>query len=165
MIVVCDASPLISLSAIGQFELLHRLYGDIYIPEAVRTEVLGAGPERPGFRELREADWVHARSVENDFLVRALEGELDRGEAQAIALAVEIKADLLLVDERRGRGVAQRFGIKVIGVLGVLVEAKAKGLIPVVRSALDDLLTRAGFRMAPALFEAVLRAADESSET
>lgn len=165
MIVVCDASPLISLSAIGQFELLHQLYGKIYIPDAVRAEVLGAGPERPGSRELREADWVHARTVENDFLVRALEGELDQGEAQAVALAVEIKADLLLVDERRGRRVAQRFGIKVIGILGILVEAKKRGLIPVVRPALDDLLNQAGFRIAPALYNAVLRAADEPSGT
>jgi predicted nucleic acid-binding protein len=165
LIVVCDASPLISLSAIGQFELLHQLYGEIYIPEAVGTEVLGAGLERPGTRELREAEWVHTCSVENDFLVRALEGELDQGEAQAVALAVELNADLLLVDERRGRGVAQRFGIKVIGVLGILVEAKKKGLILEVRPALDDLLTKAGFRITSALYNGVLRAADESSGT
>lgn len=162
MIVVCDASPLISLSAIGHFELLHQLYGEIYIPEAVGAEVLGSGLKRPGTRELREAEWVHTLSVENDFLVRALEGELDRGEAQAVALAVELNADLLLVDERRGRGVAQRFGIKVIGALGILVEAKKKGLIPVVRPALDDLLTKAGFRITRSLFDAVLRAAEES---
>jgi uncharacterized protein len=79
-------------------------------------------------------------------------------------LAVELRADLLLIDERRARKVALRFDLSVVGVLGVLVEAKRKNLLPTVRPVLDDLLTHAGFRIGSDLYASVLRAAGEESE-
>lgn len=161
MIVVSDASPLISLAAVERFHLLQDLYREILIPEFVRREIAEAGLDRVGSAELREADWIVARKVKNDFLLRALEGELDRGEAEAIVLAVELRADLLLIDERRGRTVAERFGFKVVGVLGVLIQAKRMGFLPDVGTVLEDLLARAGFRIAPALRQRVLEEAGE----
>ena len=95
--------------------------------------------------------------MQNHVVVHALQSELDAGEAEAIALAVELQAELLLVDERRARVVATRLGLNVVGVLGVLVEAKHKSLIPHLKPILGDLITRAGFRVSPQLYEQVCR--------
>lgn len=154
MIVVSNASPLIALGAIGRLELLAQLFGEIFLPEAVLLEVQSV--------DLRQARWVLSRKLTNDFLLRALEGELDRGESAAIAMAVELKADLLLMDEHRGRQAASRMGLTVLGVLGVLTEAKRRGFVEKVGSLLNDLQTKAGFRVSSALVERVLQEAGES---
>lgn len=159
MIVVSDASPLISLTAIGQLEILRELYEEVRIPQAVEREIAGP-PDRPSIAI--EAPWIAAAAVRDQILVRALGDTLDRGEAEAIALAVESKADLLLMDERRGRQAAKRVGLSVVGVLGVLLEAKAKGLVPEVQPLIDALLNQAGFRIGRALRDEVLRAAGEA---
>ena len=163
MIVVCDASPIISLASIGRFDLLRQLYGKVCVPGAVYEEVTSAG-ERAGAGELVSADWVERRTLGNDFLARALFGELDHGESEAIALGVELGADLLLVDERQGRAVAARFGLKVTGVLGVLVEAKRKGLLDRIEPVLEVLQAEAGFRISPDLRRRVLEEAGEAEE-
>jgi uncharacterized protein len=162
IVVVSNTSPLIALSAIGRFSLLHDLYGQIWIPDAVRREIRGTTPGRAGFAEVEAAAWVTTQPAQGDFLRRALESELDRGEAEAIALASELRADFLLMDERRGRRVAGRFGIRVLGVLGVLLEAKQKGLLPKVEDALEDLLKKAGFRISAALYQRALEEAEEA---
>jgi predicted nucleic acid-binding protein len=94
-------------------------------------------------------------------LAEALALELDAGEAEAIALAVEQGADLLLMDERRGRQAATRLKQRVVGVLGVLIEAKRHGNLPAVRPVLDALVSEAGFRISGALYARVLEAAGE----
>jgi predicted nucleic acid-binding protein len=160
VIVVCDASPIISLASVGWFDLLRQLYDKISVPDAVYQEVTRAG-ERAGAGELASADWVERRTLGNDFLARALYGELDYGESEAIALAVELGADLLLVDERQGRAVAARFGLKVAGVLGVLVEAKRKALLPRIEPVLEDLQSKAGFRISQDLRRRVLEEVGE----
>lgn len=164
MIVVSDASPIIGLSAVGALDLLRQLYGQIIVPEVVLREVERGGLERPGGSELRSADWIVVRSAGRSSLTAALTGELDLGEAEALALAIEISADLVLIDERRARLVAQRLGLPVVGVLGVLVEAKAKGLLPVVAPLLDALESTAGFRLSPALHRHVLEVCSEKPE-
>jgi hypothetical protein len=88
---------------------------------------------------------IHVREVEDRDLIQALSLEVDAGEAGAIALAIEANADLLLMDERRGRLAATRLGRRVGGVVGVVVEAKAAGLIPAVRPILDALTREVGF--------------------
>lgn len=159
MIVVSDASPLISLAATGYLEILKQLYEQVIIPEAVSQEITGSTPDLPGASEVQTLEWIIAQSVQDHVVVRALQGELDAGEAEAIALAVELQADLLLIDERRARVVATRLGLNVVGVL---VEAKHKSLIPHLKPILDELITRAGFRVSPQLYERVLQAVGES---
>jgi len=149
VIVVSNASPIISLGAVGRLELLRQLFGEISIPKAVLDEVRSV--------DLSTADWVIPTSLKGEFMRRALEAELDRGESEAIALALELEAGVLLMDERRGRQVASRFGLKVLGTLGLLIEAKRRGLLLAVTPVLNDLRTIAGFRVAPELYQQVLR--------
>ncbi|MGH9840265.1 MAG: DUF3368 domain-containing protein [Blastocatellia bacterium] len=159
MIVVSDTSPITNLAAIGQLDLLRQIYQNIVIPAAVHRELTAAGGSYPG-AIVQSLDWIEVRDVTNRLLVTALRIELDEGEAEAIVLAQEMTADLLLLDERRGRAVAERFGMRVVGLLGVLIEAKDRGLIPEVKSSLDAL-RRAGFRIGQELYSRVLQAAGE----
>lgn len=161
MIVVSDASPIICLSAVGRLDLLRQLYDEVWIPTSVQEEIDRGGPGQPGVTELRSADWIFAKPAQDEILMRALDGELDRGEAEAIALAQELKADLLLIDERRGRAVASRLGLKAVGILGVLMEGKRRGLLPAVAPLLIDLRTKAAFRISPQLYNYVLETAGE----
>ena len=124
MIVVSDSSPLIALADVGQLRLLHELFSTVLIPEAVYQEIVVQGAGRTGAEAVQAAAWIEQRSVANTGLADVLKLELDEGEAEAIALALESGADLVLLDERRGRQRAARLGLRVTGVLGVLLEAK-----------------------------------------
>lgn len=161
MIVVSNTSPITNLAAIGQFELLHRLYGEILIPEGVWGELHSMGLNWPGAQEVRSVPWVSQRRVQNRPLVDALSLELDHGEAEAIALALELKADLILLDEREGRRTARRLGMPVIGVLGILLDAKGNGYLPEIAPSIDVLRQSAGFYITEKLVRFVLELAGE----
>jgi predicted nucleic acid-binding protein len=107
MIVVSNASPLVGLASIRQFDLLNQLYGD-------------------------------------------------EGESEAIALAVELEAELLVIDERLGRDTARHFGLNFTGLIGLLVDAKHKGLIDEIKRYLDELRNVFGFRISESLYRRVL---------
>ena len=107
------------------------------------------------------AEWVHQRSVANRALVVALQRDLDPGEAESIALALELNADLVLLDEYEGRRAAQRLGLRVVGVLGVLLEAKHRRMLMTIRPHLDALRQTAGFYLGDAVYERALALADE----
>jgi predicted nucleic acid-binding protein len=161
MIVVSNSSPLISLGAIGRLGLLRTMYGLIAIPRAVHHEVAVQGSGRPGAVEVQSFAWIRCCDVGNPNVAAALQGKLDRGEAEAIALALELPADLLLMDERLARIEANRFGIRFIGTLGVLIEAKARGHLQEVTPVLDELRIKAGFHVSEALRARVLQQAGE----
>ena len=143
--VISNTSPLTNLAAIGQFDLLYRLYGELWIAEAVWQELNAGGHAWPGCAEVAGADWITRREVTNRPLVMALRERLDPGEAETIALAVECPPAWVLMDEREGRHTAQRLGLKTVGVVGVLIEAKSRGLIPQVGPPLERLRQEAGF--------------------
>lgn len=157
MSIVSNASPLINLARIGQLDLLRQLYGTLVIPEAVWFETVVEGAGQAGADEIRAAAWINKQAVANKRLVLSLRQELDAGEAEAIALAMEQDAELLLMDERLGRETAHYFGVRCIGLLGILAEAKHKGLIGAVKPFLDALRDVAGFRISAALYEELLR--------
>lgn len=155
MIVISDASPLIALAHIGQLELLRQLYSEVIVPEAVYAEVVFRRPGRPGASEVRQAEWIVVQQVTERGLAEALLGDLGPGESEAIALAAEYPGALLLIDERRARQTAARLGLEIIGILGVVTQAKRQGLVSAVRPLLDDLVHVGGFRISPALYRLV----------
>jgi predicted nucleic acid-binding protein len=151
--VVSNTSPIVNAARIDQLELIQQLYDTIAIPEAVYDEIVERGAGQPGSKEVQEKGWIQVRSLGNRTLVSSLEVQLDRGEAEAIALAVEIRAQLVLVDEKKGRRIAEQFGLKCIGLSGVLLEAKASGLVVAVKPILDRLLIEAGFRLGKKVYD------------
>ena len=139
--VISDASPLVHLAAISQFELLRNLYSLVFIPNAVWTEVAVAGAGRPGSAELQAAiasGWIEIKNpgVENRSHRELI--TLDP-EAEALALALDLSADIVLMDEVRGRSVARSLGLRAVGTLGILIEAKRKGFISSFRAQLENL--------------------------
>lgn len=155
--VISNTSPIINLACIGHLDLLPQLYGTVVIPTAVFHEITSASPHAPGAAEIRTADWICRHTVVNRALVTALKLELDSGESEVIACALEYQAQLLLMDERRGRKIAQRFGLTFMGLLGVLVLAKRQKLITRVQPLLNKLRHDAGFWISDALYVRVLQ--------
>lgn len=164
MIVVSNTSPLTNLAAIGQFDLLRQLYAKLHIAESVWEELNARGQRWPGRDEVAAADWIERHPVQNQALVIALQRDLDRGEAGSIALALELEADLVLLDEREGRHAAQRMGLRVVGVVGVLLEAKASSAVSAIRPLLDGLCQAAGFYLSESLYQQALTLGGESDE-
>jgi uncharacterized protein len=138
LIVVSDTSPLLNLAAVGRVSLLNQLYGDVLIPPIVAQELVRNGVDL-------KAGWVKVEAPKDAAAVRALLEVLDPGESEAIVLAEERSAGLLLIDERRGWRIAVKKGIPSTGLLGVLAEAKKRGLIGMSRPILDDMTRLAGF--------------------
>ncbi len=110
MSIVSNVSPLINLARINKLDLLPRLYDSVLIPQAVWDEVVVQGVGQPGAEEVNSASWIKRSTVVSAPLVQALRQDLDAGEAEAIALALETKAELLLMDERLGRETARHMG-------------------------------------------------------
>jgi uncharacterized protein len=159
VIVVSNTSPITNLAAIGQLDLLRQLYQTVIISEAVYRELTAHGGRYPG-AVVKNVNWIEVRKVANSAAVTALRLELDEGEAATIVLAQEISADLVLMDERLGRAAALRFGLQVIGVLGVLVEAKQQSLVPNIKPLVDNLIN-SGFFIKTDLYNRVLQAVGE----
>jgi uncharacterized protein len=162
MIVVSDTSPVSNLWMIGQLDLLNQLFGEIIIPEGVVRELLRLTDYGLPIGHIFEYPWIIQMAPSNPADVDKLRIHLDIGESEAIALAQELGADHLLIDERAGWRYAQSQGLNPVGILGVLLLAKEKNLIDSVRPHLDSLEMVAGFWIAPNLREKVLAIANES---
>lgn len=158
MAVVSNTSPILNLSIIGQLELLHQQFGLVQIPLAVLSE-LKVQEDRPGSKEIQAAlsvGWIQVQAVSSQLSVQLLQQVLDLGESEAITLATELKAERLLLNERDGRKVAKSLGLKVTGVLGILLRAKRDGELSSLPDAIDALVNTAGFRISPQLLAKVL---------
>ncbi|NEO82967.1 MAG: DUF3368 domain-containing protein [Spirulina sp. SIO3F2] len=164
MIIISDTSVITNLAAIEHLHLLPKLYGQVMIPDTVYHELADVEPPEPGTREVQTESWFSICSATQHELVDRLQREarLDRGESEAIALALELNADLLLIDERRGRQEANRLGLKITGLLGVLIEAKQKRLISAIKPLMNSLQQTSRFRISPALYQKILEITDES---
>ena len=164
MIVVSDTSPITNLAAISQLNLLQQLYGRLIIPTAVYNEMVKVDQLVPGAVEVQTLPWIQTQAVadsQQTVAIQLNQENIDRGEAEAIVLALELKADLRLMDERRGRAVATSYGLNVTGLLGVLLQAKRNSLIPAVKPVMDQLIEQVDFRVSGQLYAAILQSADE----
>lgn len=160
--IVADAGPLIGLARIGLLSLLQDLYGTVVIPTAVSVE-LRTIEDRPGSRALLKAleeGWLQPEEIRPSGDLEILLQVLGRGEAEAILLADQRPCRFLFLDEKRGRAVARRRGIQVVGTGGILLAAKQKGLLDSVSPVLDRLAA-AGYRLSLDLRAEVLRRAGE----
>ncbi len=163
MIVVSNTSPLTNLAAIGHFDLLERQYAKLHVAEGVWAELNSGGRPWPGSAEVARADWIERHAVRNQGPVFALRRDLDRGEAETIALALELASDLVLIDEQQGRHAATRHGLRVLGVVGILLQAKTAGRIELIRPRLDALRHQAGFFLSDDFYQEALMLAREAS--
>ena len=160
MILVLDASAIITLARVGCLNLLRELAEKVYIPEAVYDEVVKSGYGRPGSLEVEQAAWISKQSVHDQSVVVRLEAELGRGEAEAIVLAGELEADFVILDDATARRIAEAEGRKVLGLLVLLIRAKELGIVPVLRPVLNQIVG-AGFFIDDALYQSILRRAGE----
>ena len=150
MIVVSDTSPITNLAAISQLNLLQQLYSHLIIPKAVYNEMVKVDQLVPGAVEVQTLRPIQTQAVADYQQIVAIQSSqenIDVGEAEAIVLALELKADLLLMDERRGRAVATSYGLNVTGLLGVLLQAKRMSLIPAVKPVMDQLIKQVDFEL------------------
>ena len=152
MPIVSNSSPLIALARIQRLDLVPAVLQSILIPPAVAREIEPSIPALPA--------WASVRVPSSKRPPLTSRGRLGDGEREAIALAIEIGADAVLIDERAGRRVAEEAGLKVIGTLGLLLEAKRAGHIGTIRAELNKLL-ETSFFLSPQLYDQLLRMAGE----
>lgn len=158
MVIIADASPLISLAILEKLHLLDQLFDEIYISVAVYNEI---GQENKAYAaELKSFAQNRVREVQNQLALQLLKRELDAGEAEAIILAIESRVANILIDEHKGRKVAEANGLLPIGTIGVLIRAKRMGLIQAVQPNLDKLIENRR-RISKALYAKALQLARE----
>lgn len=148
--ILSDASCLILLEKINELDLLHKVFGNIIITREIRDEF---GSPLP--------NWISVQNPSNKTYQKTLEASVDKGEASAIALAVELQDCLLIIDDLKGRKLAAAIEIKITGTFGVILEAKFSGKISSVKSLLDKI-KRTDFRLSEELEEQILRKANET---
>lgn len=150
-IAVSNSSPLIALEQIGQLDLLEKLFADIIVPQAVVRETAPT---------VQLPTWMTIQQLAQPIAPQIVSASLGAGESEAISLALEINADLIILDERSARRLAASLGLRIIGTVGILLDAKKYGYITEMRSQLDNLLNF-GFRISPQIYNQALIKAGE----
>ena len=160
MIIVSDTTPISELAKVDYLDLLPKLFGKVVIPQGVFDE-LQVG-EHPAAQLVQNLSWLEVVTVDNQQLVRELQQsfKLDLGESEAIALAEEISASQLLIDERAARKVAMARKLPLIGTVGILLLAKRRGLLDSVKDVLNEMQAQ-GMRISDRLYVQVLTLAQE----
>lgn len=143
-IIISDTSCLIALSNIGQLSILKDLFKEIIITEEVKDEF---GDELP--------IWIKTQTAKDIGRKKDLEAILDKGEASSIALSLEIENSLLIIDESKGRKIANSLNLQIIGTIGVLILANKKGLIKDLISVILKLVNK-GFRLSDSLVSKII---------
>ncbi len=149
MRIVADTSVLIALSDIDKLNLLKALFGSVIVPQAVAEEY---GEPLPS--------WIEVRRPRNYSLVESLLDRLHRGEAEAIALALELGDAIVALDDKKARKTARKLGLRVIGTIGILILAEKRGLITSLEEEIHRLLNTS-FRLSPSVVAEALRRAKQ----
>ena len=158
MPVVSNTSPLLNLAIINKLYLIHEQFGDIFIPSAVLAE-LRVDEKLPGSEILSDAiksGWIQLKELKNHAMVEILCRDLDRGEAEAIVLALELNSKWLLLDERDARKIGKSLGLRVTGILGILLRAVKDQKLSSIEPVIDKLITQCGFRISDNLKAEIL---------
>ena len=150
--IISDSTCLIALDRIGQLTLLKQLFEQIYVPTAVHRE-FG-----------KKVNWIKVTSVHNPIAIKTLMIQIDAGESEVIALALEMQDCVAILDDKKARRIAQDIGLKITGTVGLLLKAKKDGVIDKIKPLLDQL-NEAGFHVGESLYQNVLRLAKESVES
>lgn len=166
-LVISDSSTLIHLSTIGRLVLLEQFFKRVTVPPAVWREVVEQAGGRAGAMEIEQAHragWIEVSAPVDVALLRLLRRDLDDGESEVIALAVEKRASLVLLDESDARRTAALYGLSKTGVIGLLIRAKQEGYIGSLKTELDKLLRQGGFWIGKRLYNLALNAVGEGRE-
>ena len=161
-IVVVNTSPIIYLSSINKIDILKKLFREVFIPEAVKREVLTGGEDNFGFREITSTKWIKTKKIKNKLAKKYLLTDIDDGEAEVIVLAEELKPNTIIMDDRLGRKIAKLRGFNVIGTLRVLVIANEKGVIIKVKPLIEKL-KESGFWVSEDVYKSILTQSKELS--
>lgn len=159
-IVVSDTTAITHLAKIGALDLLRKLYVEILIPEAVLSELSKVKTTQPGALQVLNSKWIKVVKIKNQNIVSKLTKHLDIGESEAIALSIELQSDVLIIDEVAGRNIAKKLGRNIIGMVGVLLEAKKKGYIQSIKPYLDKLRAT-GFLLGEDIYQLALKLSQE----
>lgn len=162
---IVNASTLINLASIGELSLLKNFEGKITVPSAVWKEVVEKGENKPGANEVKQAredGWIHVIKPKNRELITALNDQLDPGESESIALAVEQEAEWIFLDEADAREIADSYDLRITGVLGLLIKAHEEDAIDSIEDMMRKLQTEAGFWISDDLYSKILDTMDNS---
>lgn len=162
MIVISDTTPLISLMKIESLDILEKMYKEIIVPKAVYDELIINVDYQSEIDIIRKCTFLQTKIVKENLSVSLLQKQLklDLGESEAIVLANSINADLIIIDERKARSIAKDIGLNVTGTLGILVEAKQRGLVKELRPLLDKLIKNE-IRISKRLYQDILELVNE----
>ena len=148
-IIISDTSCLIILNKIGGLGLLRQLYNTVTITQDILLEY---GEQLP--------DWIEVQQAKDRYRQQLLEMQIDKGEASAIALALETADSTVILDDWKARRLAERLGLSVTGTLGVIIRAKNTGLIPSIKPYLEKI-RETNFRISEELEQIALKEANE----
>jgi uncharacterized protein len=149
-VVISNSSPIILLHAVDELDILRDLYQEIFIPSVVMNEVFMSGHSRI------QPEWIVEKPIKNVADPILTSYSLGKGEEEAIRLGLEVSSDLIILDDNKGRRVAKLYGLKITGLLGVLLIAKEEGVINKVEPILDKLL-EVGYYISPKVVQTVLK--------
>ena len=160
MMVVCNATPLINFAAINRLDILQEIFAKVLIPQAVYQETTVSSFIWSQFIvQAVTCGWLEIHTVAKIDPIISI--ELDNGEREAIALALQTGVHKILLDEREARQFAKNMELKLIGTLGILLLAKEQQIIDQVKPLLDDMIYIAQYWVNTKLYEQVLKQAGE----
>jgi hypothetical protein len=156
--VVSDTSVINYLTAVGQAELLRVQFGKIYVPPAVWRELHAASnlPGTAAADSAQKSGWLVVQEPKPGKILDQLFADLDPGEAEAIALACELKPAVVLLDETDGRLEARRLGLTIIGTVGILASARKSGQLEKIKPLIDRLMQYYRFRLSRELYDQII---------
>jgi uncharacterized protein len=159
---VVNTSPLIFLAKLDRLNLLRKSADKVLVPSAVLREIREQPDEATQRIEQALPSWLEVRSVEKPELVEVLRADLDLGEAEVIGLALQTRAERVVMDDLDGRRFARRLGLDLVGTLGLLLAARLRGELASLQEEIE-LLRRQGFRISDGLIRSALREAGEEA--